>query len=530
MKLQATGIFLLFCFLVLSAAGTGYAGETTGESADDGSQQVISLPIRGLVHEVVKRNSALLYERMQLAISAHRVDYEKYIFEPELFANVNYHGAESPNNTAETISRGGLETYNENQWTFRSGIGGLLPTGAHWDLEYSQSRTRDSLIKEFKSYNHEYESQIKMTLRQPLLKGLGSAVTLSEYHKAVIDNDMLKGGYEKKTMDLIGFTVREYWKLYGAQILVKNLKKSVGLLDKSLSLLNERYKSGDVSEYEVLEARSSLLARRVELQSIENSVDESQRALFKLLNVYDDDHIVLVAETGALENQWVEQPFDSYFEYARKNWPAFQIAHKKYEKTVVQFKKAKNEARPELDLVGSAWLSNLDDRVLGGKAFKSDYPSWEAGLEFKMPILWGRRQKQAVKMVELEMRQAETELKNLEREVRIDLKSTLQTLKNSKKQLDAMQQNNDIKQQLLRHEFERFAAGEIEVRELIEKEDDVTTYQRKLVNRLIGHQLNQASFDKAVGIIIDKYFDDQDILSLGVEGNGSDTITDITFK
>jgi outer membrane protein TolC len=507
------------------------AAETGDAQTGAPSAQVVTVPIKGLIREVVRRNPALLYERIQLAVSERRMDFEKNIFEPEFFSSLDYSDAKAPNSAAESISRGGLETYEEEEWAFRTGFEGLLPSGANWRLEYLQSRTSNSLIDEFKDYGHEYESRMKATLTQPLLKGFGSEITLAEYDKAVLDGDMLKGEYETTVMELISIAVREYWKLYGARNLVESLKKSVGLLEKSVELLEIRYDSGDAAEYEVLEARSSLITRQVELQSMENNVAQSQQTLFKLLNAAGSiDEVSLVAEEQDVDHAAFDKSLDDYIALAEENWPAFRIARSKLAKSKVHLKKMENDALPSLDLKGGFWLSNLDEDSSGGEPFEDDFASYEIGIQFKMPLFSGKRQKSAIEMARLNMKQAKAELENLSGEVRIDLNSALQTLKNVRRQLTAMEKNLEIKQDLLWRDFEQFKVGELGADDLIEKEDETTAYQRKVMNKLIENKLNQIAFDKAVGALIEKYLGDRDIFDLGHDPEAQGPIAQKTFE
>lgn len=525
-------IFSIIIFLLVGPSPPCLQATETGEAqASKSSSQVVSVTIKGLIREVVRRNPALLYERIQLAVSERRMDFEKRIFEPEFFAGLDYSDAKAPNSAAESISRGGLETYKEEEWAFRSGFEGLLPSGGHWRFEWLQSRTRNSLIDEFKDYGHEYESRMKATLTQPLLKGFGSEIVLAEYDKAVLDNDMLKGKYEETVMDLIDIAAREYWKLCGARNLVVSLKKSVGLLEKSVDLLETRYANGDVSEYEVLEARSSLIARQVALQSMESNVDQAQQTLFRLLNAPQSiGKMVLVAEQQDMDHAAFEKTLDEYVAFAKDNWPAFRMARNKLEKANIHLKKMKNDSLPSLDLKGGFWLSNLDDEASGGNPFNDDFPSYEIGVEFRMPIFQGKRQQNAIQMAELNVQQAEAELENLAGNVRIDLNGALQNLKNARRQLAAMSENLEIKQQLLKRDFERFRMGELKAGDLIEKEDETTAYQRKIANKRIETQLNQVAFDKAVGVMIDKYLDGLDVFEIGRDPAASAPIGPSTFK
>jgi outer membrane protein TolC len=475
------------------------------------SGHVIAVPLNGLIREVIKRNAALMSEKIQLKVSGHRADYEKQIFIPEFSTSVAYHDTDTPNNTSETLSRGGLETHEEREWSFKAGFGGLLPTGAEWDLSYLQSRTSSSLIDSLRTYENEYESQVKFTLSQPLLKGFGSDMVLSEYAKARLDQKMQKQTYENLTMNLVAHTIQEYWKLHGAQDLIRSLTKSVKMLRESEVLLKQKLEAGEVAEDELLEARSSRISREVELEAMRNNRDKSKYTVMSLLNLDLARRNEYVFKTSSQDDAGESDvlDFENAFEQMRASWPQFKLAQAKVERAEIEYRQKRDAARPDLALVLSGWLSNLDDETIASDSVEDEFPSWKVGVEFSMPIS-SARQKSAVSIAAWNLHQAQLELEYLERSARIDLKIMQQSMQGAAQQLGIMQAAYRLKEQLLEGQFKRFQFGEVSIRDVIQKEDEVSLYQRKIVNQFIASKISQVNFDKFRGVILTKYCPDYD--------------------
>ncbi|MCJ8346399.1 TolC family protein [bacterium] len=480
---------------------------------------VIPLPLKGLIREVIRRNATLLYSRMQLKSSGYKVQYEKNIFIPEYSASLNHHDTKTPNNTGETLSRGGLSTQEEDKWSFKTGIGGLIQSGGNWDLEYLQSGTSSSLIDSLRAYETEYESRFKFTFRQPVLKGFGSDIVFSDYNKAKLDEEISRQNYEKTTMDLIAYTIREYWKLNGAQSLADSLSKSVKLLEESEKLLRLKVESGEIAKSELLEAKNTRMSRQVELESIKNNRDKSKFTLLKLLNIdlsSKSNYVFDTSHSHQANEQNIEVSMNDAFLQIRKTLPQFKIAEAKYEKSKIHFKKKRNDSKASLDVVASTWLSNLADGAMDKDAFKDDYVSWKVGLEYKVPLS-AQREHNSILMARQSMRQAEAELKYLERSVMLDLKILLNTMKGSKHQLTIMKEVYSIKEKLLEGQFKRFKFGQVSIREVIKKEEEVSLYKRKLVNQFISNKINQVNYDKFMGLIMPRYFPDYQVFSQSVD-------------
>ncbi|PCJ18558.1 MAG: hypothetical protein COB02_10480 [Candidatus Cloacimonadota bacterium] len=482
-------------------------------------KQIIPLPLKGLIREVIKRNATLLYSRMQLKTSGFKTAYEKHIFIPEYMAKLNHHETKVPNNTGQTLSRGGLTTQHEDQWSFKTGIGGLMVSGANWDIEYLQSGNRSSLIDSIRNYETEYESQVKFTLRQPLLKGYGSNIVLANFNKAKLDEEVARQNYEKTTMDLIAYTIREYWKLNGAQNLAESLKKSVKLLQESERFLKIKVESGEIAKSHFLEAKNTRMSREVELAAILNSKSKSKFTLLKLLNVDLSTKSDYQFSTNvSIENQEnnVQLSMIEAFSQMRKVLPQFKIAEAKYKKSKIELDKKRNEAKANLDIIASTWLSNLADGAISKEAFQDDYISWKIGLEYSVPLS-PKRERNSMAIAEQNLIQAEAELKYLERNVMLDLKILLNTMKGSSHQLKIMNSAFAIKEKLLEGEVKKFKFGQVDIRDLIKKEEEVSLYKRKIVNQFISNKINKVNYDKFMGLMMPIYFPDYENFSKTID-------------
>lgn len=495
-------VFPTAVFATLIWISPGFAADTSAPS----SAQPLSL--QTLVTEVVEWNAELINQRLNVEIGDSLAEGESFHYEPDFFGSLKYHDTNTPNNAAETISRAGLETNFEEKWNFVAGLSGDLPLGTQWSVEYRQSETSSSVIDVLRGYTYEYESQVKATLRQPLLKGFGRDANLADFHSARLESEVIKSAYREKLFDVITFTIREYWKLYGAQILAESLADSVARLEESAQLTQQRYESGDISESDLIEIKSSLLARKIELRSMLNSMESVQNQIRRLLN-----NSSLASSTQSLraQNEESSSPItlgtlDGHLDYAKENRALFEAARLKEEQAFVAYQKQRNQARPQLDVVASGWVANLDDEWLMSDAFYGQFPSWQVGFEFKVPLLGDRKAKSKLTQARLQLRQAENAVKDLEREMRLRLSDAMDQRDAAITQLADMQTTYQLKQQLVEGEFQRFKAGELGITELIEKEDDATGYYRRVVNKLIETKVNQANLDRETGLILARYY------------------------
>ncbi|GAB5561505.1 MAG: TolC family protein [Synoicihabitans sp.] len=479
----------------------------SGESATSTGVTKKALSLRSLVNEVVEWNAELINQRLNVQIGDSAAIAEAFEFEPEFFGSVKYHDTNTPNNAAETISRAGLQTHFEKKWNFIFGLSGELPLGTEWTLQYQQSESNNSVIDSLRGYTYEYETQFKASIRQPILRGFGHAANLADWRTAKLESKIVRGAYKEQLFDVVAFTIREYWKLYGAQELTESLAESVDRLAESASLAERRYESGDIAEADLIEIKSSLLARKIELRSMQNSVDSIQNQIRRLLNESDlaPADTPLTAKDDDISPQIPATSVDNLLNLARVNRALFETAELRRQQAEIAWRKKRNEARPDLDVVASTWRTQLSDDWIQETAFDAQFPSWEVGVEFSVPILGGHKARNEKAQARLQLKQAENTVEDLEREMRLRISDAMEKRDSSVTQLADMQATYELKRTLIDGELERFRAGELGITELIEKEDDATSYYRRVINKLIETKVNQANLDRETGYLLVRY-------------------------
>lgn len=466
------------------------------------------LPLDELIQDVVSANAKLIEQKLNVEIGELAEEGEKFYFEPEFFADITYRDTNTPNNAQQTLTRAGLDNYFEEKTDVSFGLTGNLLYGTNWRLEYLQTETSNSVIDTLREFPQEYETQIKATLKQPLLKGFGKDIMLADYKIAKLDNEIIRGVYKEQLIDVVAYTIREYSKLYGAQILVQSLEEAVARLQQSVDLVDQRFQGGDIAESDVFEIKSRLLERKVELNSIRSSLAGIQNQIRRLANnpEFGADAGGIVAIDSQDPGEGGPANLEAYFTYAKENRAVFEASRLRIEQGLIRLKKEANGAKPELNLVGSTWHSDLNDNWIRPKSSMSDdFASWLVGVEYRMPMFGDKKGKGKEKQARRRLIQAQNALQDLERETLINLRERLKDRDTAVTQLADMQETYQLKKQLMDDDFTRFDAGDIPIDELIENEDDATTYYRKVVNKLIESRISQANLDMASGFVLEKY-------------------------
>ena len=492
------------------------------------SAETIDLKLDSLISESIKRNSNIIFDRIKSEIINNQVEYEKDIFTPQVYSNISRIKSDVPNNTQELLSRGNLETYSEDSTNIEAGIRGVLPTGGSWQTALKTKQESNSLINEYKTYDSEYTNSLEISFTQHLLRGFGKDITLAKYHLTKAEQDIFKKEYEKKILDLMASVIQVYWKMYGLHELKKNYIQSISLNEKSVQVLEDRFKRGDVPKSELLEAKTSLMSKKADLNRVENDINNSRSNLLDLLNVSEEKNKNITFRLVDKPNAYKMEKLtvDEYFKKAIDNWPEYKIAQYKLKKEELNLKYAKDNIRPQLDLLVSLSNNTLDDSQKYDFA-DDEYVSWNLGLEFSMPI-FDRQNKNALNIAKLKKYQALKELETLNSRLFNAISAKYNSFNNAKQQVALYEEGLVFREELLRSERIGFELGNRSIKDIITQENDLITHKRKLFSSIIDWKLSEASLQKAIGELMGIYVDIEKVKNYKNNEHAS-TLSNIDF-
>jgi outer membrane protein TolC len=493
----------------LTPSSQEYTTEPT--SAPKIPREPISITPKGLVREVILRNSALTVDRLQIKINRERENVERYIFEPIFSAKWEMMDMNSPTEAADTLAKGGNPQFDQFEERMNTTFAGLLSGGGDWSLEFNHNRTQGTSVKSFKDYKTEYDALTKFTLRQPLWKGLGSDVTLGEYRKARLDSSIHQGNFDKRLMHLVEQTLKTYWKYYGGIKLLDSLTKSVELTQESVELLESRLQKGESSELEVLEAKSGLATRRLEMNAMKAKVQESKNNILEYLDIPSEWSHKLSFIPGEDDVEIKAQNLEEVLERALDQLPDLKIALDELEKSKIDYHLSKDDLDPQFDVVGSTWLTQLNSSEIYDKMFENEFVSWQVGVEFSMPIAGGKKERSALEMSKLKAEQNQHRLISLKRQIKIALQNTLSKLNAAELQEKDLLSSYQIKKQIFDIEREKLRLGESQIRNVLDKEEDMIDEQRRWLNRVIEVKFSQIALGQLSGDLLKLYAPEGDL-------------------
>ncbi len=466
------------------------------------------LTLGQIAREAVDRNSQVIYESLQWDISSSQADYERAILEPEFFINYDRDRIHEPNSVEDLLSRSLKSEYSQESSGYETGLRGLFATGAQWKLAYTGDGRNSNVIDVYyKNHITEHENSLKLTLRQPLMRGRGKTATLAKTWVAEVNEKIAFLNYVHRVMESVGTAEQGYWALYEALELESNWGESLAVAEKLHADVSAAIKQGKFPQTELLEVESGIIIRKTELLSAKNQRIEAEARLMTLLNATEkkSDAPLIASEEPDLNKVWTPE-LGSSRELAFTHWPPALIARRKLDAARISLEAAKNMRWPQFDLVGSYGQSSLSDKSgdAFNDAFSSRYNSWNVGVELSMPIGNGKARSDQ-RMAESRRKQAENEIRAIENGITNSLRTRIEQLANARAQLQDRLRGVELCKALLDVETKKMAVGKSSSREVLKVEEDGLDSRRRYLRSLAEWKRAETLVAIAEGTLLDRY-------------------------
>lgn len=135
---------------------------------------------------------------------------------------------------------------------------------------------------------------------------------------------------------------------------------------------------------------------------------------------------------------------------------------------------------PELNLTGSVGFNGLGDSLDESieKIGSFDYPTWSVGLELRIPMLLGIRERYGLEAAVLKGKLAEARLKALEYEIMTSIETLLLKVTTLRSRVEDADRVVELRQRMLEAELSRMEVGKSNSRLVYAAEEELTEARR----------------------------------------------------
>jgi outer membrane protein TolC len=454
-----------------------------------------NITLQEVVDRVLEYNESVQMKMLEAEISRKTVKAEQGIFEPAVTSSLEHLDSKRPNNVQEQRALLTSELDERNN-LYDGGLEFLSPIGSRFKLGVSLHELRNNLqqhpVVTTNIVPVEYETFIGVSVVQPLLKNFGVNATTVRIRLAAAASDLAFQDYRRQLMLTVGRAESAYWDLYLTQEQERISAESIAIADAVLVDNQNRLRVGRTSEMEVLQAEAGLSLRRARYNEARVKRIDGVSQLATLLSA--------PAVLSNLDLRAVDQPavrelpltyFDSYQQAFQLN-PDYLARKITVNQETIRLGYARNQRLPQMDLKANLGYNGLGQTP--GDSWDdvghADFPVWSVGLEMRIPVTGGVRERNELAAAKLGQQRALLGLKEIEIQIGNALDSSMRKTRSYLDNVQSYRSVVEFHEQLLASQMDRLRVGRIDSFTVLETEE-------KLFDAKIAELQNMVDYQKA---------------------------------
>jgi len=404
-----------------------------------------------------------------------------------------------------------------NNYTWDASLSQKMETGANYELSFKNKKNKSNSVT--LGLNPNYSTGLEFSITQPILKNFGS--DLNKRNIYIANNEVNISDYEfkNKVIDVISNVENVYWDLVFS---IENLKVKKKSLERAKDL-ERRVKAqvavGTMAEIETLQAESEVASREESLLIAHDAIQDNEDNLKSLLNInfesteghnsiYPSDKPSMIIEDVDL-NAVIKEALSIRPDYLGKK--------KELDNQNIMVKYKENQIYPSIDLVGSLGLNGLSGNAIevtsgtftgkssfgGGygealsHALSANYLNWELGVKLSYP-LGNRSAKSQLAASRLEAAQLILSIKELEKEIILEVREAVRQLKTDVKRVQASTVAKRLAEKKLKAEEKKFEVGLSTSFNVLEFQEDLAEQQSNEIKAIIDYNKSKTRFHQVM--------------------------------
>jgi len=433
-----------------------------------------------------------------------------------------------------SIFASGLPTLGLNTGTVNLGWTQAFSTGTSFSAAFNNQRqTTNSLLAEL---NPVINAGMRITFTQHLLQGLSinanrRFITIARNNREISDV-----AFRSQAINTVAQIENIYWDLVSAYDDVRVKEHSLALAQKTLSDNKKQVEIGTLAPIEVTRAQSAVASGEQDLIVSQTNLQLQQLLMKNALtrNMTDPQlAAALVIPTSAMElpKQEPVVPIQDLISDALQHSPDLAQSRIDLTNRDITKRATRNELLPTVDLFawyGTNELAGLNNPQLctGAAAaicspptpseqlkvppaftdafsnlFGYNHPDYAVGLNVNVPIRNRAAQADQVRS-ELEYRQAQTRLQQLQNQIAIQVRNAQFSVQQNRARVDAAGSARQLASESLDAEQKKYALGASTNTLVLQAQRDLAQAEANVVIAMSAYEKSKVELDRVMGLTL----------------------------
>lgn len=386
-----------------------------------------------------------------------------------------------------------------------SGVSKRFSTGATISVR-STVLDRGKTNSSFARLNPEYNSQLSLNLRQPLLKNRGKAANLEAIRQAGLGERRANIEVLAELNTVLLRTEQAYWTLVAtvaAEEIRRNALELAGLLTEEVE---ERRKVNLATPVDVLEAKSAAATKREALLIAQNATKDAADVLFREMG------ILKAVEPGALvleplPEAAVDRPdADESFKRAIGQAPEMMVLRNVLNARELALAQVRRERYPQLDFTFSTGVmgrGNTQGASLE-QLRERNGNFWRVGLELSLP--WGfRRERARVAKARGAVERSLLNLRDVELQLLADIREAARSIALAGERVEAAKVTVELNTLRFEQQKEERKEGEATMRDLLEAQEEMEDAELRVIQAKVDLLRSTVALAQLEGALPGRY-------------------------
>jgi outer membrane protein TolC len=458
----------------------------------------LALSIEQAVMLALAHNRDLQTRQLGPVIAGTFEQIERGVFDPELFAELEY-GRESSEETSR--STGERFDVDARDSEVVAGVRQDLPSGT--SVEGTVEQTRDAS-------NRAPEQQIArvgLTVTQQLLRGFGPAVNLARVRQAELETEASAYELRRFTEVVLADAKIAYWNFVQANQAIAIFTESLALARRQLEEIEERIAVGVLPDTEAAAARAEVALREQALIQAESEREERRLRLLRVISPSPDgrlDFPLRATSAPDIDPAPVEN-VDERLALALRQRPEINEARLRLEQDRLEVVVTRDGVLPKLELFLTFGKTGYDDTLFGSFG-ALDGRTWDASVGLRLSRTLGNREAKALDRAARATRwQAVRAIDNLEQLVRFEVRLAANEVERARKQIAATRTTRELQERTVEAEQERFNVGASTALLVAQAQRDLLAIRIAEVETVVTYRIAVIRLQLAEGSLLERH-------------------------
>ncbi|MDQ2949385.1 MAG: TolC family protein [Acidobacteriota bacterium] len=448
------------------------------------------------------------------------------VYDPSIAGLLNWAHQSTPQTSSFVTGTSALIA---NTTTGNLGIQKAFATGTAVNLGFNNNRQISNAARS--QYNPYTTGSLGLTVTQPLLQGFSVAVNRRFIRIAKNEERISDFIFRQQLLETVSGVIRLYWDLVSLEEDVKVKSQALGLSQKLYEDNKSQVEVGTLAPLELKRAQAEVARSRQDLTNSESLALQQELLLKNILTRSRVmDSALRAARIIPLDRIQIPaneqpQPVQDLVGQALNTRPDLAQARIQIESSQISLQGSRNALLPTLDLIGSVQnngltgqpnmiqqptaggtplISSADPFFVGGygnalgQIVSRNFPNYAIGVQLNIP-LHNRVAQADVIRDELQVRQTEVRLRQLENQVRLEVENAVVALDRARASYNAAVETRQLQEEALAAEQERYSVGASTSFFVIQYQRDLAQARSTEVATQGNYAKARAALDRAIG-------------------------------